>query len=522
MDEDIEFDVAANDTASEVLRKLGHELQSLSETIGETSQKSQKLEVSMQGLGVVAAALAAAYGALKAASAVGSFIGASVNEFVAVEKAVYGLDESLVQLANTIESGTNIDEKSILSLMKDAKGKGFNGDQIGEVTKAAVGLAEVMQVSLTEALNRAQQATNGNFDAFERLIPGIGMMASQEEKLAAVTKLASEGLERKSDQANSAVAVFDRMNTELNNLYETVGALIEPFRQLAYEAIAIVAEYLTQALQPAVEYITKTFSSMADSVSGASEWLLQSIVGAFTAVEVAFTSAGDIANLTMATILLSLEQIRSNMEHVFLVVIPEYLSWFARNFFNIAKDAVQAVLTVFNNLGTSIGEIMFAIWNHISSGFSEESYEHLMKTIGEAGTRGLLSGFEPVTEALPEIGERAVSDFEKEMQGLADGSMQNIADNFTNTFEQRLNDIREGLETKPLDAKINLEPSMKPGSSMSAEVKSIQAVESRVMVRGSTEDPLLKVGNEQLNSLKRLEQLIERSQTDRPSLVGVI
>ena len=326
MDEDIEFDVAANDTASEVLRKLGHELQSLSETIGETSQKSQKLEVSMQGLGVVAAALAAAYGALKAASAVGSFIGASVNEFVAVEKAVYGLDESLVQLANTIESGTNIDEKSILSLMRDAKGKGFSGDQIGEVTKAAVGLAEVMQVSLTEALNRAQQATNGNFDAFERLIPGIGLMASQEEKLAAVTKLASEGLERKSDQANSAVAVFDRMNTELNNLYETVGALIEPFRQLAYEAIAIVAEYLTQALQPAVEYITKTFSSMADSVSGASEWLLQSIVGAFTAVEVAFTSAGDIANLTMATILLSLEQIRSNMEHVFLVAIPEYLT----------------------------------------------------------------------------------------------------------------------------------------------------------------------------------------------------
>ncbi len=522
MDEDIEFDIAANDTASEVLRKLGDELSILSETIDGTSEKSQKFELSLRGMGTVAAALAVAYGSLKAVASVGEFIGASVNEFVAVEKAAYGLDASLTELANTIEKGTNIDEKSILGLMKDARGKGFSGDQIGEATKAAVGLAEVMQVSLSEAMNRVQQATSGNVDAFERLIPGIGMMATQEEKLAAVTKLASEGLERKTDQANSAVAVFDRMNTELDNLYETVGAVIEPFRQLAYEAIAIVAEYLTQSLQPAVEFVTKTFSTMSDSVSGASEWLMQTIVGAFTAVEVAFTSAGDIANLAVSTILLSLEQMRSSIEHVFLVAIPEYASWFGRNFLNIMSDVGQAVITVFNNIGTSIGEIMFAIWNHISSGFSEESYEHLMETIGAAGARGFMSGFEPVTEALPDIGERTVSDFEKQMESLAAGSAQNISDNFSETFEKRLDAVREGLETKPLDGKINLTANMKPGSSLSAEVKSIQAVESRVMVRGSTEDPLLKTSNEQLEALKRLEQLIERSSSNRPSLVGVI
>lgn len=513
MDEDIEFDVAANDMATAVLNRLGDELQSLGESIDSTSAKSQKLEFSLNGLEAIAVVLASTYAALKSVSAVGGFIGDSVEEFVAVEKASERLNASLIKLADTIEAGTNIDEKSILSLMREAQGRGFQGDQIGEITKAAVGLSEVMEVSLTEAMNRAREATMGNFEAFEYLIPNINRLATREEQLAAVIDLATSGLNKKKNEANSAIAVFDRMDVELNNLYETVGAIVEPFRQLAYEGIAVTAELLTQGLTPAIKDFEDQFSGTEQAVDSASDQIARSIVSAFTMAEVVVTNFTASMEVFGAGMLLPLEQSRSGWKYLFVDYIPALLNWFTEEFTNIMTDIGVFTSGVFKN----IGDVASAMWDYIINGFSPQAYAELMMEVGKAGAEGFLEGIDPMTNAFvaPEL---QISEFEKSLQEMIDNSSNVIAQDFESKFTERLEAMQKGLKDNPLDAEIDL----RLRRESVPDVKTIQAVESRVMVRGSSEDPLLKVSNEQLNSLKRLEDLLERAEANRLTLVGVI
>jgi hypothetical protein len=519
MADKIDIVVGASDKASSILRSVADQTQLLSDSLKTTETNAKNLEISMSGVTVAAGILAGAYAGLKAGAALTEFLGTSSAEFVAVEKAARSFDDSLKDLAKTIESGTNIDEKSILGLMKQARGRGFGADQLDDAAKAAIGLAEVMETSMTDGLEKVRQATEGNFAAFEALIPNINQLATSEEKLAAVSALATAGLEKKKDAANSSVAVFDRMNVEMNNLYETIGEIIEPFRQLAYQGIAVVAELLSQALEPAIASFNSQFSGMGNSVTAMSKWLTESIVTGFTLIEVTLFNLGTIVEMIGASVVLSLEQMRSNFEHIFTVAIPAYASWFADNFINILSDVGGIVIATFSNLGTSIGEIMAGVFNYISSGFSADAYEQLMFEVGRAANRGLLDGFEPVTKALPDIGERAVSEFEKTLQGMVDTSANALASEFDTKMQERMEALNKGLKDNPLNASINLETKGNPLGGMSSEVKMLQAVESRVMVRGSTEDPLLKLSEQQVKVLQDILNATVRRDENKTQFV---
>lgn len=470
----IDIVIAAQDKATEIIQSVNTQTSILAGTLG---------------------LVAAASGALAGFAA--------TKEFVELEKASRKLDPALRDLARAMEIGTNTDEKTILGLMKDIQRQGFATEQIDDAAKAALGLSEVMGISLSEGLSKVKQAAEGNFAAFEYLIPNINQLASSEEKLAAVSQLASQGLQEKADIANSATSVFDRMNIQMGNLAATVGEIIEPFRQFAYEGIATVAELLNQALTPAIDDFKKNFSGMGTSVASWSTWMTETLVAGFTLIEVTFLNIGSVAEMLGASIVLSLEQMRSQFEHIFTVAIPAYASWFADNFINILSDIGGIVISTFSNLGTSIGEIMAGVWNYVSSGFSADAYEQLMFEIGRAANRGLLDGFEPVTKALPNIGERAVSEFEKTLQGMVDTTATSLVGEFDTKFNERIAAM-SGKGTTPLDVDVNLNAKGSALSALDSNVNVLQSTESRLLVRGATDDPLLKISEKQYQVLQDL------------------
>lgn len=470
----IDIVIAAQDKATEIIQSVNTQTSILAGTLG---------------------LVAAASGALAGFAA--------TKEFVELEKASRKLDPALRDLARAMEIGTNTDEKTILGLMKDIQRQGFATEQIDDAAKAALGLSEVMGISLSEGLSKVKQAAEGNFAAFEYLIPNINQLASSEEKLAAVSQLASQGLQEKANIANSATSVFDRMNIQMGNLAATVGEIIEPFRQFAYEGIATVAELLNQALTPAIDDFKKNFSGMGTSVASWSTWMTETLVAGFTLIEVTFLNIGSVAEMLGASIVLSLEQMRSQFEHIFTVAIPAYASWFADNFINILSDIGGIVISTFSNLGTSIGEIMAGVWNYVSSGFSADAYEQLMFEIGRAANRGLLDGFEPVTKALPNIGERAVSEFEKTLQGMVDTTATSLVGEFDTKFNERIAAM-SGKGTTPLDVDVNLNAKGSALSALDSNVNVLQSTESRLLVRGATDDPLLKISEKQYQVLQDL------------------
>jgi hypothetical protein len=276
---------------------------------------------------------------------------------------------------------------------------------------------------------------------------------------------------------------------------------------------------LSQSLEPAIADFQKQFSGMGDYVTETAKSMTEGIVSAFTLVEVTLFNLGTVSELAGASVMLSLEQMRSNIAHIFTVAIPAYANWFAENFINILSDVGGITIALFSNLGTSIGEIMAGLWNYISSGFSADAYEQLMFEVGRAANRGLLEGFEPVTAALPDIGDRAVSEFERTLSGMVENSASTLVGEYDRKVTERLKLINESFTKNPIEASINIKAKGDSAlGGMSSEVKMLQAVESRVMVRGSTDDPLLSLSKEQTNLIRELLNVTTR-QADKQSQI---
>jgi len=86
-------------------------------------------------------------------------------------------------------------------------------------------------------------------------------------------------------------------------------------------------------------------------------------------------------------------------------------------------------------------------------------------------------------------------------------------------MQARMEALNKGLKDNPLNASINLETKGNPLGGMSSEVKMLQAVESRVMVRGSTEDPLLKLSEQQVKVLQDILNATVRRQENQTQVV---
>jgi hypothetical protein len=467
----IDIVVAAQDKATEIIKSVNSQVSILAETLG------------------------------LVAVAAGSLAGfAASNEFVALEKASKRLAPELRELARAMEIGTNVDEKTILGLMSKIQKKGFAVDQIDDATKAALGLSEIMGITLNEALLQVNAAAEGTFTSFEYLIPGINQLATADEKLAAVSKLASQGLKEKSDVANSAVTVFDRMNVEMGNLNATVGKILEPFRQLAFEGIAKVAELLTQALTPAIDHVEQQFTGMGDSVANVSRQIVESMVYTFTAVEVGFTNIVNMSQGWGAALLLPIEQARSGWVYAFDFMWA-FVSKFADNVLVRLNDLARGFAGVTNDIILSTLDFGAA-----SAAALTGNTERAMLHMGELSKRKFLEGFEWTDNNELFIAPPVViSEWEKTLQSMVDGMNTNIFEDFEAKFSGRMEAIKQDIEKKPIDAKVNIKTKssdLGALSGMQSDVKMLQSTESRLLVRGATDDPLLRISQQQYQVLQ--------------------
>jgi hypothetical protein len=533
MANDVDIVIAARDQASKILDGIGEHALSLATNVNEMGKKVQdtgsKVEVSFENMAIGAAVLTAAYGAFTVAANVAEFLDRSLEAFELQEEAIRSLTDTLtltsaaqdsaedfIVLADAMEAATNIDSNKLIGLIRGIVGT-VDSTQIDDVTKAATGLAKVFDTDLTGGLAKVNLALDGNFAAFERFIPGISLLSTQAEKLAAVSALASQGLDMTAAAASESDQVFIRMSAEMTNLYEVVGGIVSPFQTLAYDAIAVTAEVLTQSLNPAIEDFQTYFTGMTDSVAAGATWFAETIVGSFTLAEVIIFNLPTVFEIAGASILLSLESMRANIMQTLTVEIPAYAIWFGENFLNILQDTSSAILTVINNLGSAMGEAFVVIFDYLSGGFfSGESIDAFAK-LGEIAQRDLLAGFEPVTTALPEIAERALTETEISLSGFISNATDGLGDEFETKFNERMDAVSRGMTENPLDTKINLEVDEKRKVNVEGNTSALQAVESRILVRGPSEGPMQQISQYTQQTVQELKEIKVALQNQRPA-----
>lgn len=528
--------ISAQDQASKILDKVGNSTKVLAKdvsTAGKAIEGSTGgINVSFKNLLGPVAALTAGFAAFRGLSSLGSFLGDSISGFDDATEATRKLSTAIelnggnakesidahLALADAIEKQLNVDADVVQGLMAQASALGVTDEKLDAVTKTAIGLSETMGIGLDEALQKARLATEGNFKAFEKLNPAITELNTGEEKLAAVVALAEKGLIQKAEAAKGAAQADERAGFALGKLKDNIGAVLSPLQSLVYDGFAIVVESLQTAFGPAIEEAGTFFESFRETVTTGAQYLAESLIAAVTWIEVGWNNLPTVFEMVQNSVLLSLETLRADIEHILITVIPSYAMWFADNFVNLIIDAGTAYITAWMNIATNVGEIVKTLYDVIVGNIDIST---ALNRIGETAGRSLLDGFEAQTQALPEIASRAMTDTEKLLNQSLDTSATSLLDQFNTKFDERLGKLKTDLETKPLGAKIDLEVDT---DALNRQIKTdkvktndsvLQVTESRLLTRGGSDDPTMQTAANTANAVKELQEMRKEMLAER-------
>lgn len=509
----IDFVIGGKDQAKPAMASVEQSLQRL-------EAKTDSLSASTMSLTKLTVGIAGAYALFKSAIASLSGLSGAIDDFDAAEESVRALDQAmelnggssdtLMQqyegLADTLEKTTNVAAETTQGLMKQAAIMGVSNDKLDDMAVAAIGLSEALGVSLDTGLEKVRLATEGNFKAFEKLIPSMKNMKTDEEKLAAVLELSARGMAMKEEASKSAAGSAEQMEHRVGNLMETIGGMLSPIRQLVNQGITVLADAFSELLAPAAEYMQQVFSDMGGWMDWVKEKVIAGVnlmVGAFTFFEVVLTNLDSIWTIVVSQAELYMLQISGVIMHTLTEVIPAYASWFGENFVNLMRDAVMLAYTVVSNHVQKIVDAFMALWDFIESGGTSD----ILGQLGEIAGRSYLEGFESSLTDLPTIASRTITDREQELAATIGQLGSNLGDEFARKMEERMIDIGEnvgdGLNT-------NIDLSM--ANSGLAKRKdgtagtSINATESRLLTRGPS-----STMEKMLGGVEKIGQILTRT-----------
>jgi hypothetical protein len=316
------------------------------------------------------------------------------------------------------------------------------------MAEADLGLSRVFDRDLSSAMRMVEDAVKVNFGAFEGLIPNINELATAEERLAAVSELATRGLLNKADSAKSALEASEALNVATKNLYESFGALLAPIRDVVYRGLVVAFEFIQSSMVPAMDDFIQHGEDLANAMQDVGKTIAEAFVTGFTAAEIAVFRFEDVLEVISASVLLSANKIYNDVVFVFDGLLAR-ANWFV--------DAYAKLL---------------------SGRFT----------------------FEDVLKEMPAFGERAVTETEKSLQAILDESVGGLTEDFDEKIRERLEALRDSMN---LDIDINLKPRAGAGSALQDQIRSLTAFESRVLVRGQTDSPIAKLVE---NTAKQVEE----------------
>ena len=453
---DVEVTLGAKNEASAVLRQFSTEV----------TQTAQQVEFSIRGLAQLAGVTAAVIGIVEAGRAIVGFASASVAAFDDLNRSSIKLAETvalipgagkaasdeMVKVANSLERMTNVDSGRIQDQMAQALRRGAGVGDIEDMAEAALGLSRVFDRDLSSAMRMVEDAVKGNFGAFEGLIPNINELATAEERLAAVSELATKGLLNKADSAKSALEASEALNVATKNLYESFGALLAPIRDVVYRGLVVAFEFIQSSMVPAMDDFIQHGEDLASAMQDVGKTIAEAFVTGFTAAEIAVFRFEDVLEVISASVLLSANKIYNDVVFVFDGLLAR-ANWFV--------DAYAKLL---------------------SGRFT----------------------FEDVLKEMPAFGERAVTETEKSLQAILDEAIGSLTEDFDSKIRERLAALQDAMK---LEIGIDLKPRAGAASALQDQIRSLTAFESRVLVRGQTDSPIDKLVKNTAEASKLLSSI---------------
>lgn len=283
------------------------------------------------------------------------------------------------------------------------------------LTEIAVDLRSFHGGTTEQAFRALESAVQGNFRSLKQYGIMINETILKEE--AVRLGIAAKGAtldEVQKKQATYSV-ILARSKDMQGDLVRTEGEANNVWQKLT-GTITNLATSIGTALLPSLTAIMdvgvtvfQDLTASFDANKGAFEGWGKTIKDWAETAKVVWRNFGDVWELAAVPIKAAV----ANIFNLFSV-LPENLktigSWIQKEWVNMIKDGVNAVWTIFKNLGTNLKELANAI---------EKWFKDPTKGFQFKGTN-LLEGFVPKTTALPQLKQGAFVDPEKMRQEVID------------------------------------------------------------------------------------------------------
>lgn len=487
---DIEVTLGAKNEASKVLREFQSE-------IGSTAQA---VEFSFRGLAQLAGTTAAVAAIVESGRSLFDFAKQSMLAFDETNKtairlketldiipgSVAGTSEEIRKLADSLERVTNVSASKIIDAATGALRRGADPKQLDEVTEAAVGLSRVFDRDLQSSMRLVEEATKGNFDAFTGLIPGIKSLSTEEEKLAAVSRLAQTGLENKAKSAREAVESTDALRVAMSQLYRTVGELLAPIRDVVYKGLILISDFIIGQINPDLETFEETIKRITEAVNGIAEYMATGFIGAFTAAETVVLNFSDSIGVAV-----------------------DYVSLRITTMIEDVKYGFSSLFGQIQTLAANVPDLLFLALNELVRPITIQTDEH-EKIIKDVRER--------LSEALS-VPDRQITQAEKALRDSINDRLENLFSQYTQKFNERVQSLSKEVKI-PFKVELERAGGLQPERPADL-LRDLQAFESRIMTRGPAQSPVDKMVENTKKIADNTEKMLEKQQGTTDAILGV-
>lgn len=212
------------------------------------------------------------------------------------------------------------------------------------------------------------------------------------------------------DLVSGAISVGGNYLLSFEDDFRSLGVEIAAWSAVAVEMFTAAATSLYDALSPAIDFIGTALSDLFEYIGGSSsfaDWAIEAAVWV--------SHLGDVMKAIAVSMAANIITFGNDAAYVFTDTLPTYLTWFGDNFQNVMFTAVDYVLTIFINLGQNIRNMWSAVLEFIKGNGFEFDWTPLTE------------GAKSAIDKLPEIPQRAKSEFEKAIHSDADALNKNLS-----------------------------------------------------------------------------------------------
>lgn len=443
---------------------------------------------------------------LAGAFAIGAAIKKSIDAFAGAEERAHRLGialrvngedaastvPKLQAYAKEIASVTTLSVGASMKLMEMGARLRIPSGALKDATKAAIGLSTALGIDQEEALQKVNQALNGNFKSLQKYIPQLRNAKTDAEKLAIVQKFAAGGFEMAKGKTDTLAGSLERFGNLTHSVFKKIGSIIGPVvkdfvSKFAEKLPAIEAMLdnvaawfgnLRATLQPifaaVMEHAQRMWAvfgvvfdgikgmlvafdgkfsesggvvqSVASVITSVSNFMAKGIITAFTVIETAIMEWSRIWKLAVTTVQLAIVIWVEDIKHLFGTVIPTYLAWFGRNWKQVFVDTFNGTITIITNFAKMMGNMIKRIWDFIASGM-KGGVGGLLAGLAQDANHSLLEGFKATAEALPQIMARKITAEQRRLEDLAGTLGVGIGGTFMDSLNKRLGGLAGAMAT---------------------------------------------------------------------------